>query len=428
MTETQTDATTHTEERSPHPVTESHRHRSLDVLRGFALLGILGPNILSFSWPSMAMYDPGVIGQTVSALTPDTQTHTAANDLAHNITSVFFFGKMMFLFSLLFGAGVVMYARKFEGGPLSEGWGLWYRRMGWLLAIGLAHAVFLWYGDILVWYAVAGMGALWWVRRWSPKVQLLVGLGSYLLGSMLMTGLMTLWVMFLSQSEQGAQSLDAALDMEIQAYTGTYLMALKSRVIMLLQMYIVILPLGFFWIVSGIMMGGMALTRMGVLTGERSTRFYGWLAVIGLTVGLVGTSAAYFGLKNSGVEHAGMYFQGFGQLVGIPTSLGYAGLLIFLLKLGVLRPVTAVLAAIGRMALTNYLSHTIIATTIFYSHGFGYWGEIQYPQLWFVMGGIWAFNVVLSLVWLRFFRFGPAEWLWRSLTYWECQPMRRGPS
>ncbi|MFT5422688.1 MAG: hypothetical protein ACI89L_000453 [Phycisphaerales bacterium] len=410
---------------TPRPVTESHRHQSLDVIRGFALLGILGPNVLAFAWPSIAMYDPGVIDQTVAILTPDTPPHTAANDLAHDITSVFFFGKMMFLFSLLFGAGVVMYARKFEGRDLKEGWWLWYRRMGWLLAIGLTHAVLFWYGDILVWYAVAGMGALWWVRKWSPKLQLLVGIGTYLLGAALMTGLMLLWVMFMGQSEQGEQSLTTAMNMEIEAYTGTYLMALKSRVVMLLQMYLVVLPLGFFWMCSGIMMGGMALTRLGVLTGERSTRFYAVTAAIGLTVGLSGSYAAFTALEHSGFDNAGMLFQGFGQLIGIPTSLGYAASLILLLKLGVLRPLTAALAAVGRMALSNYLLQTIMATTIFYPHGLGHFGTVQYPELWVVMGGIWAFNIVFSLAWLRFFRFGPAEWLWRSLTYWQPQPMLR---
>lgn len=428
MTDPQTPASVAPDQPSPHPVTESHRHRSLDVVRGFALLGILGPNILSFAWPSIAMYDPTWVDQAAQLITPGVTPHAEANASAHLITSVFFFGKMMFLFSLLFGAGVVMYARKFEGRELKEGWWLWYRRIAWLLAFGIAHAVLFWYGDILVWYAACGLGAVWWVRRWRPRTQLLVGGGVYLAGSILLTAIMAVWVYSINTIEGGGDQLNDMLTDEVKAYTGTFLSAMTHRVIALLTMYLFLLPFGFFWMCSGIMMAGMALTRTGVLTGERSTRFYAASAVAGLAIGIGGTSAALAALEHSGIDHAGMLFQGFGQLIGIPTSLGYAAALILLLKLGLLRPLTAALAAVGRMALSNYLLQTIIATTIFYPHGFGYFGTVQYPELWLVLGGIWAVNILFSLLWLRFFRFGPAEWLWRSLTYWERQPMLRDPA
>jgi Predicted membrane protein len=113
------------------------------------------------------------------------------------------------------------------------------------------------------------------------------------------------------------------------------------------------------------------------------------------------------------------------QLCGIPTSLGYAAALIWCVKAGVLRPVLAALEAVGRMALSNYFLQTILCTTLFYGYGFGLFAKVGYPALFGVAAAVWAVNIAFSLLWLRVFRFGPAEWLWRTLTYLRPQPMRR---
>lgn len=407
----------------PAPVSKAGRIGALDVVRGFALLGILGPNLVTFAWPSTVMYDHGLIAQAMEFTAPDQSINGPANDLAEQVIGVFFFGKMMFLFSLLFGAGVVMYGKKFEGGRLTDGWWLWYRRMGWLLAIGLAHAVFLWFGDILVWYSVCGLGAVWWARKLSAKWLLLIGGGIYVAGSLVLTGLMGLWLL---QMSGNSDAIMQALEMEANAYLGSYWEMVRYRALyQLLVMYLLVLPFGFFWLCTGIMLAGMGLTKCGVLTGERSLAFYAWTAALGLGVGLYGTILARSLLSEHGGEHGGMLFQGFGQLLGIPTSLGYMSIMILLVKLGRLRIVTGALAAVGRMALTNYLLQTVICTTLFYTHGLGWYGTVQYPELWVVMVSVWGVNIVVSVVWLRIFRFGPMEWLWRSLTYMKPQPMLR---
>ncbi len=437
----------------PRPVEAGARARSLDLIRGFALLGILGPNIIAFSWPSGAQYAPEVMGMALE-FTTGAAPHTDANELSHRVVQVLFHGKMMFLFSLLFGAGVVMYARKFEGPSrwcgacgydleglgttpdnvcpecgardpacrpkLSHGARLWYTRCGWLLAIGLVHAFALWYGDILVWYAVAGMGFVWWVRRWRPRTLLIAGGASYLAGTLMLTAFMIAGLVF-----QGREAMLGDIEGEVAAYTGAYTDALANRAITLLVMYVLLIPFGFFWSVSGMMMLGIALTRTGVLTGERSDAFYARLAAVCLPLGLALTALAIVAINASGVSLPGFVFMGMGQSVGIPISLGYAAVLILLLRRRLLGPLTHALECVGRMAFSNYLLQTLICTTIFYGHAGGMYARVQYPELWLVVVGVWVVNIVFSVLWLRVFRFGPAEWLWRSLTYLRLQPMLR---
>jgi uncharacterized protein len=441
---------------APEPVRASERVAAIDVIRGFALLGILGPNILAFSWPSSVQFAPELIAQTLT-LTSNASPNALANDLGHTLVQVFFHGKMMCLFSMLFGAGVLLYARKFDRQPatacpacgldltaidagprdrcpdcgernparipkLSEGAALWYTRCAWLLAIGLLHAFLLWYGDILVWYAATGLGLVWWIRRIPPAAQIAIGVLLYLFGTGMLTGFMLMGLHF-----QGPEALLGDYAGEVRAYTGAYTDMLGFRAGQLLFTYLFLLPLGFGFSLTGLMTLGMALARLGVLTGQRSDRFYLVLSVCGLTIGLTLT-LVFLALLERTVELPGFIFMGAGQLVGIPTALGYASVLILLVRRGWLKPITHALSAVGRMALSNYLLQTILCTTLFYGYGVGLFGRVQYPTLWLVVVGVWATNIAFSLLWLRVFRFGPAEWIWRSLTYLRPQPMLRAPA
>ena len=112
------------------------------------------------------------------------------------------------------------------------------------------------------------------------------------------------------------------------------------------------------------------------------------------------------------------------QPIGVPLALGYASLIIALSKIGLFKIITIPLAAVGRMALTNYFAHTLLCTTFFYGYGLGYFAKIEYPELWIVVGSVWAFNICFSMLWLRFFKMGPFEWVWRCLTYRQLVPIR----
>lgn len=429
------------------PTTSKQRFGGIDTLRGFALLGILVPNIVAFSWPMNAMTDPNVMGDT------------AANHLSHTITVTGFLGKFMFLFAMLFGSGVIMYARKFDsqhdkvvcnrcGYPmiglsedtvcpecscperrvkrrtLAEGAGLWYVRCGILLVFGLLHAYGLWFGDILTLYAIAGMTILWWVRRLPPKALFFGGMGMYYLGTLLLIGFSTLGYFALSQGEITASELGADPAAEIAGYTGTYFDAFKTRFFIVLMMQLVV---GVFFqpILLGIMCMGMGLTRMNILTGERSMRFYLIAAALLLGVGAPLTGFAYSAVMQNFEVLPGFMWQSMAQPIGVPLALGYGALVLALSKWAPARIVTVPLAAVGRMALSNYFLHTILCTTFFYGYGLGYFAQIEYPQLWVVVVSVWAINITFSMLWLRAFRMGPFEWLWRVLTYRQLVPIRR---
>ena len=119
--------------------------------------------------------------------------------------------------------------------------------------------------------------------------------------------------------------------------------------------------------------------------------------------------------------HGGLYYNFFGSLV---VALGHVGMLMLVVQSGALSWLTKRLAAVGRMALTNYLTHSIVCTTLFYGYGFGLFASINRTGMACIVLIIWVTQLLISPIWLRHFRFGPAEWLWRSLTYWKPQPMR----
>lgn len=426
----------------PAPIAAKERIESLDVVRGFAMLGILGPNIVAFAWPAAAMTNPAAMGDT------------PWNDAGHAMTGIFFLGKMMALFAMLFGAGVIVYGRKFEHAPhcrrcgadlvgqdpglpcphcrqhdprrgrLSDGAGLWYRRIGLLLLFGVAHGVLFWYGDILTWYAMTALMAVWWVRRLHPAVQISVGVTLHLISTLLLVGFTAFGVLTVAQGHISQDELMGNQAAELQGYTGTYVDALLVRLPTLAMFWLLLGPM-FTPGITGLMMLGMGLLRTGVLSGQRSTRFYILMAAFGLVGGLGVTLAIFYGLEARWPGYGGLIWQTCAQFVGIPISLGYMALLILLLRSGAFGYLMHSLAAVGRMALSNYLLQTLLCTTFFYGYGFGYFARIGYPGLFLVMLVVWGVNIAFSLVWLRFFRFGPAEWLWRSLTYLRRQPMLR---
>ncbi len=169
----------------------------------------------------------------------------------------------------------------------------------------------------------------------------------------------------------------------------------------------------------------MGLFQTGVLTGERTNYFYVKLLSFGYASGLtlntvlaMRIAAANFDLLT--VTDA----YGFYQLGRLIVALAHVSLLVLIVKNGALTWLTARLAAVGQMAFSNYIGHTLIATTLFYGFGFGLYGKLGRYQLYGVVAAIWLFQLIASPIWLRHYRFGPLEWAWRSLTYWQRQPFR----
>lgn len=401
-----------TEPARPAPVAAAKRIESIDAIRGFALLGILVPNLMSFGWPAGAMFAPEeIIGD---------DPWTARGVW---ITEVFYLGKMMFLFATLFGAGVALYSRKFDDpnapAPLARGAWLWYRRCLVLLAIGLVHAFGLWYGDILVWYALAGMTVLWWVRRVRPAILLPIAIVLYMGGVLVSAAWMQLGIHM-----SGPEVMLGDPAGELAAYRAGYAEGFSHRVVSLVTVYVFYLPT-FLPSLVGIMMGGIALLKSGWLEGARPARHYALFAIASLALGLTLTLSVRTLIYTYVDALPAATWMSFAQLCGVPLSLGYAAAIIWCTKAGALRPILRALEAVGRLALSNYLLQTLLCTTYFYGYGLGRFGSVGYPELFAVAAVVWIVNVVFSLLWLRWFRFGPAEWAWRSLTYLRPQPILR---
>jgi uncharacterized protein len=179
-----------------------------------------------------------------------------------------------------------------------------------------------------------------------------------------------------------------------------------------------------FFDIFGMMMIGMALFKLGVLTLEAKTRTYVMIMVAGYAIGMpLNIYEANLLMSNgfSGLaRHQADITYDFARLA---QTAGHLGLLGLFLRSGILPWLRNSLAAVGRMALTNYLTHSVVALTIFVV--LGYWGSLERHQLYYIVFSIWAVQLVLSPIWLRNFHFGPVEWLWRYLTYGKAPPFRK---
>jgi uncharacterized protein len=181
-----------------------------------------------------------------------------------------------------------------------------------------------------------------------------------------------------------------------------------------------------FWDALSMMLLGMALFKWGLLDGSRSVRTYGVMALIGLGIGLPLNTWETLIFVNSGFELQWTAFNRPTYDLGrLSLALGYIGLVMLVWKLDLFKFLQIALAKVGQMALTNYLSHSLICNFIFMGWGLGLAGELQRVETYYVVFGVWVFQLIFSPLWLRYFRFGPAEWLWRSLTYGQRQRLRQ---
>ena len=181
-----------------------------------------------------------------------------------------------------------------------------------------------------------------------------------------------------------------------------------------------------FFDAAGMMLIGMALMMLGVFTAQLSARTYAMIALIGYGIG--GTLNAITGWY---FVHSGFnMIEGVAPLNGgyhagrLSVALGHIGLVMLVVKTGQFRRLTSRLAAVGQSALSCYLTTSVLCTTIFYGYGFGLYGKLQRYQLLYVVFGVWLLLLTFAPIWLRHCRFGPMEWVWRSLTHWQKQPMR----
>lgn len=423
------------------PTPADRRFEVMDVLRGFALCGILLMNILAMG-SSTVRYFPSLPADMAN---PDW--------MVWFIHDVAFEGSMRGLFTLLFGAGMILIVmRGDQGRGTIEAADVYFRRCIALVALGVVNfAGLLFPGDVLYIYGISGL-FLFAFRRASPRLLLLMAAaiiallmlktgaeryeraqdirqGRAAMEAQAAGGILTTDQLAAIAAHDEAMTFRApspeALNREMEERTGGYLAILKWSVqewtAYAASPYAIIIVLESI----AFMFMGMAFYKLRIITGERSMRFYLVLAGVGYAVGLT------FNLW----EALSLWHIGFSPELWLPAStyelgrwgmtFGHVGLIVVLWKLNMFPMLGAGLKAVGRMALSNYLGQSLIAAALFY--GLGWWDHLSWAGLWGVAAAVWLVQGFVSVIWLRRFRFGPMEWLLRSVVYGRIQPMRLEP-
>lgn len=425
------------------PVLAEERIELIDVLRGFSLLGILLLNIVSFALPAGAYMNPQIYGGSTGPNYTYWLTHM-----------VLFDGKMRAIFSMLFGAGaIILTSRAERRGAGVEAADIYYRRTMWLIVIGLLHAYLIWYGDILYSYGLVGL-LLFPFRKASARALVFFSAVLITVHSLQGVGGMFAIREMKQNAEKAAQAEKAgrkptddekaaakewaslqeffapskeSVDKEIKAHLGGWLSALKHRAPVSAQFQTSMFFQFIFLDVFGMLILGMGLAKAGVFDAALSNRAYTAMIVVGLGAGLPLNYWAASKWAASGwaiPEYLG-FVASTADTGRFLVAGAYIGAVMLLCKAGLFAWLRYLLASVGRMALTNYLLTSIVCTFVFDGWGLGLFARYERHQLiWFVLG-MWAINLTLSPLWLRYFRFGPAEWGWRSLTYWQRQPVWR---
>ena len=420
------------------PVAAAERLRTLDVLRGAALLGILLMNILLFGMPLEAYADLNLWGG-----------RDGANLWAFVVQWIFFEGKMRAMFSMMFGVGIALFIeRAVAREDSARAVDLFARRMLWLIVFGAIHAWLIWYGDILYAYAVCGL-FLFPARHLSPRVLfatvavVLIVVTAMIAADAFKKRSDRNVVLEARAAETRGQALTAAqkeaitewdearkeftpaaLQEEVNNYRSGYLGALKERAKVVAQWHFI--PVYFplladFW---GLMLLGIGLYKIGVLQGERPLGFYVRMAIAGYAIGIIVNAVSTYVIVASNFDLVTSAFANIPHQIGrVAMALAHLALLIIVVKQQWVPWLTRRLAAAGQMALSNYIGTSIICSLIFYSPGLRLMGQLERYQLYYVVAGVWLLILAWSPWWLSRFRFGPLEWAWRSLTYWKRQPM-----
>lgn len=403
---------------APAPVLAKDRIFTLDMLRGWAILGILAVNAFAFSWPMVLESAPNLVAPF---------PHDAGNILGHWVVDVFFQDKFRSLFSMLFGVSIFLIGGERSDAARGK---LLRSRLFWLAVFGLIHGLAFWFGDILLHYAYTGLIVMLF-RSWSAKRLIWTGLSLNIVFALLSAGALMMQAMFSGK----AAAQGGGFGMPTQADVDTAIAAFQSgwpgAQIENLKQWLVLQGASLFLIpvTGGLMMLGLGLFKSGFLVGKSPTWLYLLLFLLG---GANLAALGWYDWMDFNAPH-GTVTPPSGGLSGVAGSfawvitLGYVSMLILMTKFG-LKFLTARLAPVGQMAFTNYLTQTVIMTSLFYMPwGLHLYGDPEWGpgQLWVAVGGIWIAQLIWSPLWLSMFRMGPLEWLWRCLTYGRMIPLRK---
>ncbi len=415
------------------------RISALDALRGVAVMGIFVINIIGFSMPEVAMSDPGYAGGG------------PLNNTLWTLSQLFVQGSMRGLFSLMFGAGVILFTERalYPDGQIRIA-DLFYRRTIWLILFGLIHGfILLMPGDILLIYGLAGL-FLFPFRILAPR-KLIIWAGvamAFLLASTIPdeyaeykmgaealeleaahaagetlteSQLATLqaWM------EYSAKPSDEDINEAIAARTGDMLTVLESNAQTVVEYNDTSGIL--YWTIDAMMMMfiGMAFYKWRIITGDRSLKFYVMLAAICYAIAIPVRCWMLWTRWEADFSTILWIPWAIDQPVRVLMTFGHIGLFFTLWKLFSSSLPMRALSAAGRMALSNYIGQSVICGLLFTGFGLGLYGSLGLSSVYLIMAAVWLAQLTLSMWWLARFRFGPLEWGWRCLTYWRRQPLRK---
>jgi uncharacterized protein len=387
------------------------RLATLDVVRGFAVMGILLANVPFFGQPMLAE----IAGLATTRL-------EGADGWAKAWLDTLVSGKFRGMLAILFGAGLWLQSERLTA---TGQWpGVYVRRTVFLGLLGILHAVLVWYGDILFSYAVAALVAMWLARLPEKDLKLWIVL---MLGMAAMVGVgaavvmgqgNSLESMGLSADDPIARILSPETETEVFAQGPVwmqFLYRLGMFAVVALQLPLTVAPL------IGLFLIGVWLARVGFFVSPRShpalrAKMLGWGLGLGLPLNALALAGHAWGWR----FEVSVLIELF---LSVPLAVGYLAVLASLAE--VAGNLLKAVANVGRMALTCYLAQSVVCTAYFYSWGLGRFGSHSYLELLAMVPVVWAFNLVLASVWLRFFSIGPVEWAWRSVSARHALPWRR---
>jgi uncharacterized protein len=381
------------------------RIQTLDVLRGIAILGILLANISAFAHP--AFLEALSLGRGFSFFEP--HLHAFAS------------GKFRGMLSIMLGVGLWIQYKSLREKPGDPSSAL-MRRYGLLMLLGAIHGIFIWWGDILFSYGLAAMLAIACIKMEDAKLKkLLVWVGWIMIA---LTSLFCILYALVSpdslkpvvtkapEPDEVTQILKAVTDFELWAHTkGGYLPQLGFRAGMSLAMMLSVTMLGPVFAFN--MLIGIYLSRKGVLAQpSQHPKTIRKMLLLGFGVGLPLNAIVLFIPKGS--DFAQTYTLPIELCFSVILSLGYMAIIAILVE-KFKGKIWTPLVAVGRMGLSNYIIQSLLCTTIFYSWGFAQYGKLNQNQMMQVILGVWAFNILFSMIWLKLYDIGPFEWVWRSM-------------
>jgi uncharacterized protein len=405
------------------------RITSLDVLRGIAVMGILLMNIIAFSMPEPAYMSPVAFGDG-----------TAIDVAGWAVMFVLVDGKMRGFFTILFGASTLIVWQRAQEAS-GNGASVHLKRMAWLLVFGFLHFFLIWTGDILTLYALCGMVALFLVKKdvdqlWGNAIALFAvhfiifsGMCAvfYVMQHFaMMPGATAESVQSFRDIADGIQGTPDSLAKDVALYQSGWLTIVQDTVSK--DAFNPIAQFLTFGVETlGLMALGMMYVKNGFLTGQWGSEDYKRTMIRCYGIGLPPLILMAIFQIATGFDplNGFLIILVLSMPFSILVTVGHAALILFLLKERATSPLTARIAATGRVAFSNYIATSILMTGLFYGWGLGQFGQWARWQVYLVVPFMWIAMLIWSKPWLDRFQYGPLEWVWRSLSRWKRQPLRR---